>query len=260
MKGFSLGRLGLIAVAMSAIGICAPALAGDFPAPTYSRAPVYIAPIYDWSGAYIGANGGWGSSRACWDFTTPGGNFVASEGCHNANGGTAGGQLGYRWQSNAIVFGIEGQGNWAGLKGSNNSNFFLGSTNQTSVNALGLLTGQIGYAWDNVLLYVKGGAAVTDNNYKFFNTVGGALAGSTGDQTRWAAWSAPVSNTVSRRTGRQRSNTIICSWERRRCRSRIQPARPSETTTFARMSIWSPFTSTTAGVARRSRSTDVRLS
>jgi len=184
MKRFSLGRLGFIAVAMSAIGMCAPAFAGDFPAPTYSRAPMYVAPIYDWSGPYIGANGGWGSSRACWDFTTPGGNFVASEGCHNANGGTAGGQLGYRWQSNAIVFGIEGQGNWAGLKGSNNSNFFLGSTNQTSVNALGLLTGQIGYAWDNVLLYVKGGAAATDNNYKFFNTVGGALAGSTGDQTR----------------------------------------------------------------------------
>jgi len=187
MKRFSLGRLGFIAVAMSAIGMCAPAFAGDFPAPTYSRAPMYVAPIYDWSGPYIGANGGWGSSRACWDFTTPGGNFVASEGCHNANGGTAGGQLGYRWQSNAIVFGIEGQGNWAGLKGSNNSNFFLGSTNQTSVNALGLLTGQIGYAWDRTLIYAKGGAAVTDNKYTANSTLPPLMGFDTARESRWGA-------------------------------------------------------------------------
>src|ERR1700722_20423930 len=101
MKKFLLGTMGLMAMGMGALGVSAPALAGDFPAPTYSGAPAYIAPIYDWSGAYIGANGGWGSSHACWDFTTPGGNFVGSEGCHNANGGTAGGQLGQRWQSNA---------------------------------------------------------------------------------------------------------------------------------------------------------------
>ncbi len=27
-----------------------------------------IAAVYDWSGFYIGANGGWGSSHKCWDF------------------------------------------------------------------------------------------------------------------------------------------------------------------------------------------------
>jgi outer membrane immunogenic protein len=185
MKRVLLGRLGLIAVAMSAIGVSAPAFAGDFPAPAYSAAPAYIAPIYDWSGAYIGINGGWGSSHNCWDFTTPGGAFIASEGCHDANGGTAGGQLGFRWQSNSIVFGVEAQGNWADFKGSNNSLFFPGSTNQSNINAFGLFTGQIGYAWDNVLLYAKGGAAMTNDTYKFFNTVGGSQVGSSGDQARW---------------------------------------------------------------------------
>ena len=34
-------------------------------------------------------------------------------------------------------------------------------TNQTKIDAIGLFTGQVGYAWNNVLLYVKGGAAVT---------------------------------------------------------------------------------------------------
>ncbi len=101
MRKLLLGAVGLMTMGMSTIGMSASAFAGDFPAPVYTRAPSYIAPIYDWSGSYIGANGGWGSSRSCWDFTTPGGAFIASEGCHNANGGTAGGQIGYRWQSGA---------------------------------------------------------------------------------------------------------------------------------------------------------------
>ena len=29
-----------------------------------------VVAMYDWSGFYIGANGGWGSSRKCWDVTT----------------------------------------------------------------------------------------------------------------------------------------------------------------------------------------------
>ena len=40
-----------------------------------------------------------------------------------------------------------------------------GITNQTKVDAIGLFTGQVGYAWNNVLWYVKGGAAVTDDKY-----------------------------------------------------------------------------------------------
>jgi outer membrane immunogenic protein len=180
MRKFLLGTVGLIAVGMSA-----PAFAGDYPAPIYARAPIYVAPLYDWSGAYIGANGGWGSSRSCWDFTTPDGAFIASEGCHDANGGTAGGQLGYRWQSNAMVFGLEGQGNWADLKGSNVSLFFPGFANQSGIDAFGLFTGQIGYAWDNVLLYAKGGVALTANTYSVSTSPGNVLAGTASDQIRW---------------------------------------------------------------------------
>ena len=61
---------------------------------------------------------------------------------------------------------------------------FPGSRNHTNVDAFGLFTGQVGYAVNNVLLYVKGGAAVTSNSYRI-NNVGGALAGVTGDDTRW---------------------------------------------------------------------------
>jgi outer membrane immunogenic protein len=185
MKKFLLGTMGLMAIGMSAVGMGAPAFAGDFAAPAYSGGPVFVAPMYDWSGAYLGINGGWASSHNCWDFTTPGGAFIGTEGCHDGNGGTAGGQLGFRWQSNAMVFGIEAQGNWADLKGSNVSLLFPAFSNKTSIDAFGLFTGQIGYAWDNVLVYAKGGAAMTDTNYSVSSNVGNILAGTTGDQTRW---------------------------------------------------------------------------
>jgi outer membrane immunogenic protein len=177
MKKFLLGTVALVALA-------APASAADLAARPYTTAPPMIAAIYDWSGFYIGANGGWGSSHNCWDFTTPAGAFVAAEGCHDATGGVAGGQIGYRWQSGTWVFGLEAQGDWADLKGSNASLAFPGFTNQSKIDAFGLFTGQIGYAANNVLFYVKGGAAVTDSKYRI-NTAGGALFASTGDDTNW---------------------------------------------------------------------------
>jgi outer membrane immunogenic protein len=143
-----------------------------------------IAAIYDWSGFYIGANGGWGSSRNCWDFTTAG-VVTDHEGCHNANGGTVGGQIGYRWQSNSWVFGLEAQGNWADLNGSNVSLAFPAFSNHSRLDAFGLFTGQIGYAWDATLLYVKGGAAVTSNRYRSFDVATGLQASNNVDDSRW---------------------------------------------------------------------------
>ena len=145
-----------------------------------------IATVYDWSGFCIGANGGWGSSHKCWDSVTAAGAFIANEGCHNATGGVAGGQIGYRFQSGAWVFGIEGQGDWADLKGRNISLAFAGAnTNNTRIGAFGLLTGQIGFAADNVLFYVKGGAAVTDDRYCIYQTAPFLLATDVVSDTRW---------------------------------------------------------------------------
>src|ERR1700748_2865839 len=170
MKKLFLGRVGLIALSV------APALAADLPAKVYTKAPAIVPPpIYNWSGFYIGINGGGGSSRDCWTLNALAGIGIPAvgEGCHNASGGLVGGQIGYRWQSyniggagNSVVFGVEAQGDWADFKGSNSSTFFGPLiTNQTKIDAIGLFTGQVGYAWNNVLWYVKAGAAVTDNKY-----------------------------------------------------------------------------------------------
>jgi outer membrane immunogenic protein len=136
-----------------------------------------IATVYDWSGFYIGINGGGGSSHATWDFVG-----VGREGSHDATGGTVGGQIGYRWQSGQWVFGVEGQGNWADFSGDNTSALFA-TRNRTKIDAFGLITGQVGYAWNNVLVYVKGGAAVVSDKYEISSTAGALLA-STSD-TRW---------------------------------------------------------------------------
>src|SRR5260370_36881152 len=97
-----------------------------------------------------------------WDPSSGAGVYLFSDGCHDATGGTAGGQLGYRWQAGTWVFGLEGQGNWADFRGSSASLFFPGPgfTNTSKIDAFGLFTGQVGWAWNNVLFYVKGGPAI----------------------------------------------------------------------------------------------------
>ena len=156
-----------------------PALAADLAARPYTKAPPPVmATIYDWSGFYIGANGGGGWSHNTWDLVGGG-----REGSHDSTGGTIGGQIGYRWQTGPVVFGLEAQGNWADFSGDNLSALFA-TRNRTKTDAFGLFTGQIGYAWNNVLLYAKGGAAVTSNKYTITSAATGAFLGSNND-TRW---------------------------------------------------------------------------
>src|ERR1700688_4721956 len=106
MKNILLGTIGLVAMA-------APALAADLPV---KAPPVYVPPMYNWSGFYIGGNGGWGSNDNCLDVVTVAG-AVFTDGCHDKSGGIVGGQIGYRWQlpNNHFVGGVEAQGDWANL-------------------------------------------------------------------------------------------------------------------------------------------------
>src|SRR5439155_214718 len=56
--------------------------------------------------------------------------------------------------------------------------------NRTTIDAFGLVTGQVGYAVNNVLLYVKGGGAVVSDKYTGFNNLIGATIDSNND-VRW---------------------------------------------------------------------------
>src|SRR5580692_9603916 len=177
-----------------AAALSGAAHAADLPARTYTKAPPMAAPVYDWSGFYIGINGGGASSHECLTITSVAGAALAApanEGCHSATGGLVGGQFGYRWQSAHWVFGVEAQGDWANLKGSNASlTARIPYTNQTKIDAIGLFTGQVGYAWNNVLWYVKGGAALTHDKYSSIANIaaGGVAVGTPfaqASETRW---------------------------------------------------------------------------
>ena len=178
MKKLYLGSVGL-----ALLGMAGSASAADMAVKAPPPPPLPV--IYNWSGFYIGANGGGGWSDKCWDVTSFRGPVASvREGCHDASGGVVGGQIGYRWQSAGWVFGLEAQGDWADLTASNTSLFIPAWTNNSKVEAFGLFTGQVGYAWNNVLWYVKGGAAVTDDRYRGTVTATGALFDSA-NETRW---------------------------------------------------------------------------
>ena len=167
-------------IGLLALGI-APALAADLPAQTYGKAPAIVAAIYNWSGFYLGANGGWGENRDCRANAITGVSF----GCHDGAGGVAGGQVGYRWQTAGWVFGLEAQGDWAGLQGSNVIPPFPAFSTRSNMDAFGLFTGQIGYAWNNALIYLKGGAAFADRKYDSFVNATGVEATTAGYNTDW---------------------------------------------------------------------------
>jgi outer membrane immunogenic protein len=179
-------KLLLRAAVLLSIGAISPSFAADMAVKAPPPAPLPV--IYNWSGFYIGVNGGWGNSHNCWNFdpafVTPGGVIVTGDGCRDRSGGLFGGQVGYRWQSGQFVFGLEAQGDWADLSSSRVSLLDPTLSTSTKTDAIGLFTGQIGWAWNAALLYVKGGAAVTNNTFTIFDTLTG-IGLASASATRW---------------------------------------------------------------------------
>jgi len=115
MKRILLGCATLAVVAMGA-----PAMAADLPAAPVYKAPVMApAPWYDWTGFYVGLNGGYSWGRSATDFSVAG--VSVFSGTQKLNGWVAGGQAGYNWQFNRNwIFGIEADLQATGQKGTLN--------------------------------------------------------------------------------------------------------------------------------------------
>src|ERR1700730_15272370 len=148
----------LATVALVALGAAVPALAADLGARApYTKAPVYAAPIYNWTGFYIGGHvGGAFSSNSNFNGLTTGNN--------GNNGRFLGGvQGGADWQfAPNWVVGAEAQYSW--LSGNVGAVFPGGFAYNNNQRGLGSVTGRFGYTWGPGLLYVKGGYAFSDNN------------------------------------------------------------------------------------------------
>jgi outer membrane immunogenic protein len=135
----------------------APAPAADLGArPYYNKAPAYAAPIYNWTGFYLGGHVG--------GAFTGDNNFSGLSTGNNANGRFLGGvQVGADWQfAPTWVLGIEGQYSW--LSGDVGAVFPLNFAYTNRQRGLGSITGRFGYTWGPGLVYVKGGYAYSDNN------------------------------------------------------------------------------------------------
>src|SRR5690242_20843085 len=105
-------KLVLAGIAMLVLGV-ASASAADIQRRQAlpAKAPVYMAPPYNWTGFYVGINGGGGWGRS--DFSDP-----FATGSFNTSGGLVGGTVGYNWQMGQVVFGLEGDVDWSDIRGS----------------------------------------------------------------------------------------------------------------------------------------------
>jgi len=180
------GRLG-IALAACVLAI-SPAVAADLPQPFLQKAPPAFVPVFNWTGFYIGGNGGWGWSTSTQTDLGPGifGQVfpIGSSTTLTQNGWLAGAQLGYNYQINQFVIGVDADFDATGI------------TNSQSVTGLGPITGtatykndwmstltaRFGWAIDRALIYGKAGGAWTRDNFNGSASDGSSV---TGTFNRW---------------------------------------------------------------------------
>jgi outer membrane immunogenic protein len=171
-KSYLLATVSALAI-VGVVSIASPVTAADLPA----RAPVMpvkapiVAPAeFNWTGGYVGIHGGaaWLKHRQ----TTLDPNFACGTGSFGPlapsdctledTGAMFGGFAGYNFQSGRVVYGVEVDGSWLGVKRSES----YGSTPlvdpltlHTKVSWLATARGRLGIAMSPTLIYVTGGAA-----------------------------------------------------------------------------------------------------
>jgi outer membrane immunogenic protein len=158
------------------------------PAPVTAAYPVY--PTL-WSGLYAGANIGYGWGDTSGTYTVIGGFVPAPAGAFGSpdiDGLTAGGQIGYAWQTGQWVWGIEADFDWSGIDGSHSNTypgFFFGFldlsvASKVDVNWVSTVRGRVGWAPDRWHIYATGGIAFADFDVKINDSfLGSASDGST---------------------------------------------------------------------------------
>ena len=161
-----------IAIASIVIGKAHAADMSPIPAGTPSVAPPVTygtyAPgaygNYNWSGIYLGGNGGY-------SWNPSGSSFVTSNGLTAGSGDLAGwvfgGQIGYNWQIGAFVVGLEGDLQWSGEQSSKTAVCSAPCTVTTitateNIDAFATLRARAGIAFDSVLVYGTAGGAWAD--------------------------------------------------------------------------------------------------
>jgi outer membrane immunogenic protein len=159
------------------------AQAADLPARTAYPAPPVVVPVYNWTGIYLGINGGYGFGRQ-----DPLSLITSQFDKVNADidGWMVGGTFGAQIQSGRVVLGVEGDWDWANVKGTTTVRpTILGApapftaTLASEINSVSTVRVRIGYAVDNWLMYGTGGVAVV--NGKTNASLGAIACGTVGN-------------------------------------------------------------------------------
>jgi outer membrane immunogenic protein len=163
-------KLAFMLAATMGFGGVQVATAADMAVKARPSAPVAV---YNWTGFYLGIEGGgaWGRSKHVGADPAFSGVEIAS---FNLSGGLFGATAGYNWQAigSPWVFGIEGDWSWTNKKGSAHdlapfNNVFV---QETKEKWFATFRGRVGYAWDRWMLYATGGGAVARINASEFNS------------------------------------------------------------------------------------------
>lgn len=173
----------LSALAAATITIVSvPAIAADMPARRMPvKAPVAQVAAYNWSGFYVGVHAGyaWG------EFTSAGDASID----HEPTGGLFGGQIGYNWQMNNIVLGVEADLAYSTIKGDDTSTFQIFTINgEHDLKYFGTVRGRLGVAQNNFLFYVTGGFAYAKTEGRLTVLNGGAFVASGTDTINLKGW------------------------------------------------------------------------
>jgi outer membrane immunogenic protein len=159
-RKFLLASVGAFALTGSA------AFAADLP--SQAPPPVYLppAPIFTWTGIYLGGQIGYAWASGNNNFTGfdpffAGGTFLSTNLGGNPSGVIGGGNVGYNYQINQWVLGIEGSVDGTSLSNTAAAIFPDGTTLSvhSTADIQGSIRGRVGIAWDRALIYGTGGVA-----------------------------------------------------------------------------------------------------
>jgi outer membrane immunogenic protein len=153
--------------------------AADIPYPVKAPPPPPVVFVPSWAGFYIGGQLGYGMDAVRWrNLGTSAAFSPLGAVTHDRGGGViGGGQIGYNFQFNRLVLGVEASMSAADFDRSFASPYFPATDTWSSkLTWLGTATGRVGYGFDSWMPYVKGGFAAGNVSTTLQSTAVGTVS------------------------------------------------------------------------------------